>query len=112
MTKEPSILVVLNKTYKENMSTQELYEITRKHWPFAQNGERHKKAKYVFGIFHCVIKSAYRIIDWERTTIQDKKRKNRWAFTGIPAQEMGHLIGKEIPENLRSRGRSFIYWEC
>lgn len=58
---EPSILIRINRKYRDGMSQQELYEITRGVWKI---GERREKAQLAFAIYQGVIKEVYTIDTW------------------------------------------------
>ena len=75
---DPVILIRINRTYKENMSEEELYEATRKAWRL--NLERVENAKYVFSLYKGIIIEVYKTDNWKFSKIHNGKK--RYEFNG------------------------------
>ena len=75
--KEPSIVFRVNQTYKPEMTTDEVYEITRKSWVL---GKRRFDAQYAFTVYKGFIKEIFKINSWH-------KDGNRWEFEGEVAEK-------------------------
>jgi hypothetical protein len=76
--KEPSIIFRVNKTYKSNMTTEEIYEITRNSWVLSK---RKFDAQYAFTVYKGNIKEVFKINFW------NKVEDNRWEFEGKVADK-------------------------
>jgi uncharacterized protein len=94
---EPSIIIRVNQLYRDGMSWEELYDVTRGIWPMS---ERRNRAKYAFAAFKGVVLDVFKIKEWHRagTTVYstrpnvtpdqiDPDRQRRWEFIGIPAED-------------------------
>lgn len=88
---DPVILIRINRTYRENMSIEELYEATRKGWRL--NPERAERAKYVFSVYRGIVKEIYKINDWKFREIYHNRK--RYEFNG-----------KIAPDDIRVK-----YWD-
>ena len=92
---EPAIIIIVNKLFKRAMSEEELYEITRGNWPL---GIRRNNAKFAFCVYNGLVRQVYEIHRWfpvqARTEYQ--KRKARWRFDGIIAQDLQHYVGGNV----------------
>ena len=75
---DPVVLIRINRTYKEDMSEEELYEATRKGWRL--NPERAEGAKYAFSVYKGIVKEVYKINNWEFYEICHSRK--RYAFNG------------------------------
>lgn len=97
---EPSLLIIVNRLFHRNIKDDELYEITRGNW--AMSAKRKDGAKYAVAVYRGVARAVYRLERWERAEAGDprQKRRNRWRFTGSPAEEMRHLIGGSVAKYL------------
>ena len=76
--KEPSIIFRVNQTYKPDMTTEEIYEITRKSWVL---GKRKFDAQYAFTVYRGNIEEVFKINSW------NKACDNRWEFEGEVAEK-------------------------
>jgi uncharacterized protein len=70
------ILTNINKRYKRTMTSEELYEATRKFWVI---GERRSKAKYAVATYKGLTREVYEIDRWMQ---EDYNGGKRWAFEG------------------------------
>jgi len=74
---DPLILINLNRSYRQDMTPNELYEATRKSWVV---GKRREKAVYAVPHYRGLTREVYRIEEWHPSG-------KRWAFTGRLAPE-------------------------
>ncbi len=91
---EPLILITINKLYRRDMSTDELYEATRGDWVI---GERRNEVRYALAVYHGVIRQAYKIERWFPVTLEPEshqKRSNRWRFEGVVASELQKYLSQ------------------
>jgi uncharacterized protein len=93
---EPSLLVIVNRLFERNIDAARLYEITRGNWALSER--RKNKPKYGIAVYRGIVRAVYRIEGWERAQARrpDQKRQNRWRFSGVPADELRHLIGGSV----------------
>ena len=100
---ENIIAFKVNKSYKENMTETELYDITRGCWRI--NRERAQLVDYAFSVYEGTIIEVYKIEKWlpgeelQRTTFPDEKvPKKRYGFKGEIAEKeiRDKYIGKSI----------------
>lgn len=78
------ILIRINKTFRHNMSVEELYDATRGTWDL---GVRREKAEYAIPVFNGVTKELFKIVDWHpggstKYTTRTMERDSRVEFTG------------------------------
>jgi hypothetical protein len=82
---EPAILIRINQKYREGMSGQELFEITRGVWKL---GSRRENALLAFAVYKGIVKEVYLIDSWHPAgTLPYRTRKDvhipgRWEFQG------------------------------
>jgi uncharacterized protein len=70
---EPALLIRINKTYEQSMSSQSLYDYTRGRWKV--NPIRAKNAKYGISIFDGIVQEVYEIHDWHQAGTTESSRK-------------------------------------
>ena len=92
VTSEPVILININRTYRPNMTDDELYEATRKWWVV---GERREGAKYAVATYRGETLEAYEIHEWYP---EEYDGKTRWVFRGEAAdyEIRSQLVGKSV----------------
>lgn len=106
---EPVMLITINRLYKEDMDSEELYQVARGKWVV---GPRRNKAKYVFAVYKKIIQQVYEIEEWSPVQIEKHeinrswespgskneivKQLSRWQFEGKIAPELQHYIGENI----------------
>ena len=73
---------IVNRNYREDMSRDELYEITRGEWKI-KNNEMRESAEYAVAVAHRVVRGVYKINGWEE--IVHGKNRGRWRFSGESA---------------------------
>lgn len=60
-----SILVIkINKLYRRDMSTKELYDVVRGNWRASLSTIRKKNIEYVFGVYNQLIVAVYKPDEW------------------------------------------------
>jgi hypothetical protein len=82
-----AILITINKLYRSDMSSLELYEATRAEWVV---GRRRSKAEYAMAVYQGVVREVYRIEQWnsagtlryETRDFSGPRASDRWEFTG------------------------------
>jgi hypothetical protein len=107
---EPAILIRINKTFNEKMSSQSLYDYTRGRWKLSE--KRAKKAQFGLAVYDGLIQEVYEIKDWHKAgTTESTRRPNdrpdlnstkslvgRIEFTGkvAPAEIREKYVGKSV----------------
>jgi len=77
----PVILININKLYRRDMTSEQLYEATRKSWVI---GERRNSATYAIPTYKGLTREVFRIHEWFQVP---EHGKNRWGFNGSLADE-------------------------
>lgn len=72
---EPVLLIRINRLFRHNMSTEEIYEATRKHWVI---GERGREVKIVCSVYRGIIREVFIAERWRKSSAL----KGRSMFTG------------------------------
>ncbi|MGI9296665.1 MAG: AAA family ATPase [Gammaproteobacteria bacterium] len=67
------ITIIINKSFRDGMTPEELYEATRRSWKI--NGEQ-RQAEYALAVAHGEVREVYRVQEWHPA--DDK----RWEFGG------------------------------
>ncbi len=89
-----AILITINKLYRSDMSSEELYEVTRGIW---RVGERNRnKVDYAFSVYQGIVLEVYRVEQWYPAgTLKYKTRDSsefkttgRWEFSGSVAEDI------------------------
>lgn len=119
---DPLLLIRVNKKYRHNISSLELYEITRGSWKL---GPRREKAKYACAVFQGVIKEIYVIKSWhESGSTEYKTRLNapedvvipgRWEFVGEAANNSirEQYVDKDVSAYFKKGAMSpVLYVNC
>lgn len=104
---EPVMLITVNRFFRREMTSDEIYGITRGKWSL---GVRREKAKYVFAVYRGVIREVFEVHHWEPIAIDDTevnrawidptsadatvKRINRWQFEGKVSAELQYYVGQ------------------
>ena len=101
--KEKLIAFHLARSYRENLSKEALYDVTRGYWRI--DIRRAKQAEYALGVYQGVVKDVYKIHQWLpagdifRPTLPDaEKPEGRYGFTGDVAEDpiRKRYIGRRI----------------
>jgi hypothetical protein len=89
----PSLLIVINKLYRHDMSVHELYDATRSAWKL---GPRREKVRYAMAVYQGIVREVYEIGAWleagRSMRLRDADgrspdRGSRWEFAGNVAEE-------------------------
>lgn len=98
-----SLLIKINRSYREGMSLQELYDITRSCWRI---NPHNRDINYVLPIYNGVIKQVFipevwvpgnsTIREFTKSTDLQEIDEDRWEFVGRVAQDKQYLIGKRV----------------
>lgn len=81
----PTMMIKVNRLYREGMSTEEVYNTTRQWWRV--NEQRAKSMKYALAVVHGIVKEVFEIESWRRGGEEDE-RPGRWSFKGRVADEV------------------------
>ena len=97
---EKAILIKINSSYREGMTSDEIYNATRGIWKL--NIEKARKAEYVFGIANGIVIEVYKVDNWNLIDNTD-----RIAFEGVIAIERirNKYLGKSV-KHLYSKGEA------
>jgi hypothetical protein len=93
--REPVVLIIVNKLYRNLMSAEQLYEITRGNWGM---GDRRLGAKYAVSVYRGLVREVYEIRSWcrARARTRQQKRQDRWRFSGVVAKNLRHYVGGSV----------------
>ncbi len=99
------LIIKINRSYREDMSALELYDVTRGCWK--RKIESVSKAKYALSVSDSIVREVYRIDNWKpskevrRETIDNnpKTENNRITFSGEIAQDTIRL--KYLNKNVK-----------
>jgi hypothetical protein len=117
---DPVILLRINRLYRYDISSEELYEATRGVWKV---GKRREKARYAFAVLYGLVREVYEIQKWfpagttEYSTREpvEIERPGRWEFIGQLAQETirNKYLDKSISNYILPASRNPItYVNC
>ena len=108
-TIEPILLLNLNAYYDRKLNEEQLYNVTKEHWPLNRN--RLKKVKYIVSTYHGLTREVYTIDNWYECKVEGKIR---WGFNGSKANSKVHatLSYKTLGKKYRSYGNSVRYINC
>ena len=105
IVKHRALLITINKMYRSDMTSDELYEATRGVWVV---GPRRNNAQYAMAVYQGIVREVYRIHKWypagtlEYTYRDQQEMKDnigRWEFDGeiaydIRDQYVNYSVGK------------------
>jgi hypothetical protein len=114
---EPAITVKINRSYRNGISSAELYEITRGIWKI-NDKEKREKAEYVFAIYYGRIIEVYEVEQWYKansTPYQFRKHdpavaKSRYEFVGQVASD--GIRSKYVGKNIARTYQTINYYNC
>ncbi len=99
-----AILITINKLYRSDMNSEELYEATRGIWRVSKI--RVKRAEIALAVYQGIVREVYRIHKWHRAgtlpyqtrDTEGFKNSGRWEFEGrvafdIRDEYVGNSIG-------------------
>jgi uncharacterized protein len=110
--KEPLLLIIINRLFRQNATETELYQAARGNWVL---GRRKDKAKYALAVYRGIVRAAYSIESWKSVPVlsQTGKVKIRWRFRGAPAPELDHYLGKSVTRYIKKGSQSpVLYLNC
>ena len=105
-----TILIKINKTFRSDMTSDELYEATRGVWVV---GKRREHVELAFAVYHGIVREVYKIhkwypvgtLDYKYRDISKLKNENRWEFKGIVAKkDIRELYVKKSVRDYLSQG--------
>lgn len=88
---EPAMVIRISQAYRENMTPQELYDVTRSAWKV--NLDRANTIDYAFAVYKGEIKEVYKVAGWHEagTTFvpvrEDILGSGRFEFVGTVAED-------------------------
>jgi hypothetical protein len=101
---EKVILININRLFQDNLTQDDLYEITRGIWRLKP--ERAKNAKYAFAVYQGTVVEVFCIHDWVEAgsteyswrEFTESEKENRYEFVGEIAgdQIRNKYLGKNI----------------
>jgi len=117
---EPTILIRLSRTYRDEMSKQELYEATRGTW---RVGERREKVEYALAVYDGIVQEVYWVRNWAPAGTtpymtrrsEDLQTDGRWEFQGDIAEDAIRSIyrGQSVAEYFSAHAQNPItYANC
>jgi len=86
---EPTVIFIINNTWKSSDTEEAIYNATRSAWKISEPAR--ERAVYALGVARGVVRGAYRIDDW----YEDANQTGRWIFRGVPALEL-NAIDKSV----------------
>ncbi|NCO76541.1 MAG: hypothetical protein GW795_04620 [Cyanobacteria bacterium] len=106
---ESAILFRINRTYSPDLSSEELYNITRGNWVLR---ERRENADYAFAVYRGIIKQVYRIHSWDFSGVITNGNE-RYCFEGEIAEDKQNYIGMNVAHYFpRGMASSTRYVNC
>ena len=96
---DPVVLIRISELYRNGMSAQELYEVTRGVWILGL--DRARGAKYVFAIFEAIVKEVYEPELWQDARVAGYE--TRKDLTPEDGKGRIEFVGKVAPEAIRSQ---------
>ena len=88
---EPSVLININRTFREGMSPDELYKATRKHWKIVPERQP-VPPQYAFAVYGGIIREVYQITTWH----DSQGYIGRRYFSGQPVPDLSHYVGQSV----------------
>ena len=91
---DPVILININKRYKRNSGSKEIYNATKESWKVSES--RIKNIKYALSEFEGIIIEVYKINEWYK--VEKEGESIRWGFNGEIAEDIirNKYINKSI----------------
>jgi hypothetical protein len=117
---EPSLLIRINRQYREGMSAAALYDSTRGVWKL---GTRRNHARYAMSVYQGIVREVYTIERWlpagtgpyETCDPKDMLVPGRWEFEGHVAPDEVRLkyLGESVAGYFKKGLRSpVVYVNC
>jgi len=110
----PAILFTINRTFRDNMSANEMYEATRGVWVLDR--KRAEKAQFVMAVKDGVVKEVYVPERWMDAGTQAYSSRDATKFDKGRSEFSGPLASNEIRNRYREqwvgkRGRNPVRYE-
>ena len=106
---EPALVVKINQTYRDGISTEELYEITRGIWKIDKR--RRDSIRYVLGAANGLIREVYSVDHW-----QDAGTDPYYFREHTPESLEGRseFVGGVAPDDIRDKyiGKPFSSYQA
>jgi len=104
---DPVMLIRINKLYRPGISSDDLYEVTRRAWKV---GTRREAARIACAVFEGVVREVYEIGQWRKASPREGEswKGNRWEFVGNLANEsvrskyLGHPVKSHFTRGARN----------
>lgn len=115
---EPALLIRINRSYYNGISSEELYNLTRGVWRL---GAKKDNALYAFSVYQGVVLEVYRIFYWERGTRymkfadwSDEEIRRRWAFVGEVDKKLSEKYKNKLVKGYFQPGNAnpTLYVNC
>ncbi|MDD4062742.1 MAG: hypothetical protein PHV25_03195 [Candidatus Pacebacteria bacterium] len=108
---ERVILINVNRLYRENMTSDELYDITRNYWRL--NPERASCANYVLSNYKGVVKEVYGVDGWEFAQMVNGYKRYRF-YGRVASPEIRRKYFGESVAHYRKKGSQnpILYVNC
>ena len=92
---EPTMVIKINRLYREEMTDEELYEVTRQWWKIKK--ERAEKMKYALAVSDSIVRKAFSIDHWETDKDVGEDYDGRIRFVGKVSDKMQQrFVGKSV----------------
>lgn len=96
---DAALLIRINALYRNGMSAQELYEVTRGVWKL--DLERARGAEVVFAVFEGVVKEVYVPQSWQAARTSGYETRKDLTLEDVEGRV--EFIGKVAPEPMRAK---------
>lgn len=111
---DPVMLIRINKLYRPGISSDDLYEATRRAWKV---GTRRQAAEFACAVFQGIVCEVYQIGRWQRASPRtgESWKGSRWEFVGTIADESvrSKYLGRSVKSYLTRGARYPIaYVNC
>ena len=94
---DPAILINVHKTYRNNMTPSQIYDITRSQWDV--NYDRANSVRYALSIYKGVVKEVFEIAKW----LPAGSTINNEITDGKQHPERYEFVGNIAPDNIRNK---------
>ncbi len=111
---DPVMLIRINRLYRPGISSDDLYEVTRRAWKV---GTRREAARIACAVFEGVVREVYEIGEWGKALPREGEswKGQRWEFLGKIADEpiRSKYLGRSVKPYLTRGARNPItYANC
>ena len=93
---EPTMVIKINRRYREGMNKDELYETTRQWWAVRLTSVQ--RMKYALAVVNGRVLEVYKIDSWEKDEDVHEEHGGRYRFTGSVATgtKRSKFVGKSV----------------